>query len=82
MTSNNSDKWLEDQIYSIKDVKKIIFLISLFSDPSLLEECGLPESKIIPLRIKLVGSLMEFIDMFYDEQRNDEESILEILLDK
>ena len=38
--------WLENQIFSIKEVKKIILLTSLLANPDLVEECGLPRSQI------------------------------------
>ena len=38
--------WLENQIFSIRDVKKIILLTSLLANPDLVEECGLPRSQI------------------------------------
>ena len=70
--------WLERQIFSIKDAKKIILLTSLLSSPNLVEECGLGRSKLKSLQVRIVESLTKTIDENYEEQKIEEESILEL----
>ena len=80
MTS--SESWLERQIFSIKDVKKIILVSAILSNPDLVEECGLSRRHIQSLHGSLIKSLIKTIDEFYEEQKNEEESILELLVNK
>ena len=74
--------WLEKQIFSVKDVKKIILLTSILSNPNLVEECGLGKSQIKSLQDRILESLTKTIDEFYEEQKNQEESILELFYNK
>ena len=74
--------WLEKQIFSTKDVKKIILLTYLLSIPNLVEECGLGRSQIKSLQDSLIKSLTKTIDDFFEEQKNEEESILELFYSK
>ena len=70
--------WLEKQIFSVKDVKKIILLTCLLSNPNLVEECGLGRSKKKSLQDSSIKSLTKTIDEYYEEQKNEDESILEL----
>ena len=74
--------WLEKQIFSIKDVKKIILLTSILSNPNLVEECGLRKSQIKSLQDRIFESLTKTIDEFNEEEKNQEESILELFYNK
>ena len=74
--------WLENQIFSIRDVKKIILLTSLLANPDLVEECGLPRSKIKKIKKIIIETLKKKIDEFFEDLKNEEESILEIMLNK
>ena len=77
-----SESWLERQMFSVKDVKKIILVSAILSNPDLVEECGLSRRHIQSLHDSLVKSLIKTIDEFYEEQKNEEESILELLVNK
>ena len=74
--------WLENQIFSIRDVKKIILLTSLLANPDLVEECGLPKSQMKKIKAIVIDSLKKKIDEFFEDLKNEEESILEIMLNK
>ena len=73
---------LEKQINSIRDVKKNILLTCLLSDPNLVEECGLGRSHVKSLQNRLFDPLTKTFDEFYEEQENEEESILELFYNK
>ena len=36
-----SETWLEKQMFSIRDIKKIILVSAILSNQDLVEECGL-----------------------------------------
>ena len=67
--------WMENHIFSIKEVKKIILLTSLLANPDLVEECGLPRSQIKKTKGILIKSLKKKIDEFFGDLKNEEESI-------
>ena len=74
-----SETWLEKQMFSIKDIKKIILVSTILSNQDLVEECGLSRRHIQSLHDSLIKSLIKTIDEFYEEQKNEEESILEVI---
>ena len=74
-----SETWLEKQMFSIKDIKKIILVSGILSNQDLVEECGLSRRHIQSLHDSLIKSLIKTIDEFYEEQKNEEESILEVI---
>ena len=74
-----SETWLEKQMFSIKDIKKIILVSTILSIQDLVEECGLSRRHIQSLHDSLVKSLIKTIDEFYEDQKNEEESILEVI---
>ena len=74
-----SETWLEKQMLSIRDIKKIILVSAILSNQDLVEECGLSRRHIQSLHDSLIKSLIKTIDEFYEEQKNEEESILEVI---
>ena len=74
-----SETWLEKQMFSIKDIKKIILVSTILSNQDLVEECGLSRRHIQSLHDSLIKSLIKTIDEFYEEQKNEEEAILEVI---
>ena len=74
-----SETWLEKQMLSIRDFKKIILVSAILSNQDLVEECGLSRRHIQSLHDSLIKSLIKTIDEFYEEQKNEEESILELI---
>ena len=74
-----SETWLEKQMFSIRDIKKIILVSTILSNQDLVEECGLSRRHIQSLHDSLIKSLIKTIDEFYEEQKNEEESILEVI---
>ena len=74
-----SETWLEKQMFSIKDIKKIILVSAILSNQDLVEECGLSRRHIQSLHDSLIKSLIKTIDEFYEEQKNEEEAILEVI---
>ena len=77
-----SGTWLEKQMFSIKDIKKVILVLAILSNQDLFEECGLSRRHIQSLHDSLVKSLIKTIDEFYEDQKNEEESILELIYNK
>ena len=77
-----SETWLEKQMFSIRDIKKIILVSAILSNQDLVEECGLSRRHIQSLHDSLVKSLIKTIDEFYEDQKNEEEAILELIYNK
>ena len=77
-----SETWLEKQILSIKDIQKSILVSAILSNQDFVEECGLSRRHIQSLHDSLVKSLIKTIDEFYEDQKNEEESILELIYNK
>ena len=71
----------ETDIFSLRCLK-IIMLTCLLSKPNLVEECGLGRSQMKSLQDRIVESLTKTIDEFYEEQKNEEESMLELFYNK
>ena len=55
---------------------------AILSNQDLVEECGLSRRHIQSLHDSLVKSLIKTIDDFYEEQKNEEEAILELIYNK
>ena len=77
-----SESWLEEFLFSVKELKKYILISAVLLNPNLVEECGLSPRIISILQDKLVRKLTETIDEFYEVEKNFEESIIEVLLYK
>ena len=69
-------------IFNKRYFKKIVLISAILSKQDLVEECGLSRRHIHSIHDSLVKKLNKQIDEFYEDQKNEEESNIEFLLNK
>ena len=74
-----SETWLEKQMFSIRDIKKIIFVSTILSNQDLVEECGLSRRHIQSLHDSLVINEIKIIKNIALEKIHRQKNVKRIL---
>ena len=79
----NNVNYFKDIFESIHDYRKIVLLIFLIqNDKNLLKEIGFSKNDINLLNLEFKNVILEEFENYLDHIKNEEESILEMILNK
>ena len=79
----NNSKYFKEKFESIEDYRKIILFIFLIqNDKNFLEEIGFNKNDINRLNLEFKNILVEQHEIYSDDIKDQEESILEKFLNK